>query len=231
MPSRLAPILSRRSSGLSENAKPGDTVFVFYSGHGTETRRQDRTCFPYDFPRAATSFRRNRDRALEVNQVQRATQARSKPKHSMMAWDMCRNDPFAKGKRRNHAKRNPISEPQSPGESGPGAGATSRGAPIRPRNQVNLLRLFDRRDIVRVDGQEPGLLRLLPRKRNPWRGCRRAGQRDARRPGKVRSEKCPGYDEDQRGAGADALPRVRRRERGRLRAGHRQGSQQRTSRR
>jgi hypothetical protein len=79
---------------LAENTKPGDTVFVFYSGHGTEINGVT-YLLPHDF-KGRNKFT-GTETALEIAKF-KGLLAQVKAKALLMAWDMCRNDPFAKGK-------------------------------------------------------------------------------------------------------------------------------------
>ena len=79
---------------LSENAKAGDTVFVFYSGHGTEIEGKT-YLLPHDF-RGQNKFSAT-ETGLEVarfNEMLKQVKAQA----LVMAWDMCRNNPFPTGK-------------------------------------------------------------------------------------------------------------------------------------
>ncbi len=79
---------------LAENAKAGDTVFVFYSGHGTEINGTT-YLLPHDF-KGRNQFT-GTETALAISKFQELLK-QVKTSALIMAWDMCRNDPFAKGK-------------------------------------------------------------------------------------------------------------------------------------
>jgi hypothetical protein len=79
---------------LAENAKAGDTVFVFYSGHGTEINGVT-YLLPHDF-KGRNKFT-GTETALEIAKF-KGLLGEVKARALIMAWDMCRNDPFAKGK-------------------------------------------------------------------------------------------------------------------------------------
>lgn len=90
---------------LGENARPGDTVFVFYSGHGIEVG--GKSCLlPYDF-RGKSKFA-GVETALEVSKF-KSLLSEVKSKALIMVWDMCRNDPFANAKG-GDSKRNILSD-------------------------------------------------------------------------------------------------------------------------
>ncbi len=79
---------------LADNVQPGDTVFVFYSGHGTEINGVT-YLLPHDF-KGRNKFTGTQT-ALEVS-IFKSLLSQVKAKAIIMAWDMCRNDPFGKGK-------------------------------------------------------------------------------------------------------------------------------------
>ena len=92
---------------LGENARPGDTVFVFYSGHGTEIEGKT-YLLPHDF-RGRNKFSAT-ETGLEIarfNEMLRLVKARA----LIMVWDMCRNNPFPTGKAAA-ATRNPMPDPK-----------------------------------------------------------------------------------------------------------------------
>ena len=92
---------------LADHAKPGDTVFVFYSGHGIEVG--GKACLlPHDF-RGKSKFA-GVETALEVAKFTERL-GEVKAKALIMVWDMCRNDPFAKGKS-GGAARNTLTNPK-----------------------------------------------------------------------------------------------------------------------
>ena len=76
---------------LADHAKPGDTVFVFFSGHGTELDDVP-YLLPYDF--SGRSKFTGKETGLEVKSFNEHLR-QVKAKALLMAWDMCRNDPFA----------------------------------------------------------------------------------------------------------------------------------------
>jgi uncharacterized caspase-like protein len=81
-------------SRLASNLKPGDTAFVFFSGHGTQIEGKT-YLLPYDF-RGRDAFA-GVETALATEKIsgllQKATSATI-----VLGWDMCRNDPFAASK-------------------------------------------------------------------------------------------------------------------------------------
>ena len=79
---------------LKERANPGDTVFVFYSGHGIDIQGKP-YLLPYDF-RGRSMFT-GVQTALALDQFKELL-GEVRAKALVMVWDMCRNDPFAKGK-------------------------------------------------------------------------------------------------------------------------------------
>jgi hypothetical protein len=93
---------------LAENAKAGDTVFVFFSGHGTEINGVT-YLLPHDF-KGRNKFT-GTETALEVAKF-KSLLGEVKAKALIMAWDMCRNDPFAKGKS-GDAARSKMGDPKA----------------------------------------------------------------------------------------------------------------------
>jgi uncharacterized caspase-like protein len=77
---------------LADNVQPGDTVFVFYSGHGTEINGVT-YLLPHDF-KGRNKFT-GTETALEVSKF-KGLLSQVKAKAIIMAWDMCRNDPISK---------------------------------------------------------------------------------------------------------------------------------------
>ena len=110
---------------LSQNAVAGDTVFVFYSGHGVEL--QNKSCLlPYDF-RGKIAFT-GIETALEVSKFN-DQHKQIKAKALIMVWDMCRNDPFSKGKGAD-SKRNVLKNPKGWGIVAADTRARGNDAPV-----------------------------------------------------------------------------------------------------
>lgn len=78
---------------LKNNAKAGDTVYVFFSGHGIQVDQVD-YLLPYDFRGNADT---GVDTALsEPRFYQLLSQVKARA--VILAWDKCRNNPFSSGK-------------------------------------------------------------------------------------------------------------------------------------
>lgn len=79
---------------LAQNAKPGDYVYVLYSGHGVELQGK-----PYLIPSDAGVLNGLpvADTLMPTTQFEELL-GRINARSVVIAWDMCRNDPFAKGK-------------------------------------------------------------------------------------------------------------------------------------
>lgn len=92
-------------SRLADNLKPGDTAFVFFSGHGTQIDGKT-YLLPYDF-RGRDAFA-GVETALATDKISGLLQ-RAKSATIVMGWDMCRNDPF--GKTRGGTGRNRMARP------------------------------------------------------------------------------------------------------------------------
>ena len=79
---------------LSRNAKPGDTVFVLYSGHGVDI---DGTPYLLPYDTSALSDADITDTALETSKF-RGRLRQVKAGALILAFDMCRSDPRKSGK-------------------------------------------------------------------------------------------------------------------------------------
>jgi uncharacterized caspase-like protein len=95
-------------SRLRQNVKPGDTVFVYFSGHGIQLGTKD-YLLPYDFRgRDAES---GVDTAYEEEKFY-AQLSQVKARAIILAWDKCRNNPFS-AERSGDKKRNTLTPSQA----------------------------------------------------------------------------------------------------------------------
>ncbi len=81
-------------SRLKKNVKEGDTVYVFFSGHGIRIGVED-FLLPYDFRGADADT--GKDTALPEGRFYELL-SQVKARAVVLAWDKCRNDPFGKAK-------------------------------------------------------------------------------------------------------------------------------------
>jgi uncharacterized caspase-like protein len=98
----------RALSRLKQSAKPGDTAFVYFSGHGVRVGTRD-YLLPYDFEGidAETGI----DTALAEDLFyERLSQVQAEA--IVLVWDKCRNDPFAKT-RAGGPQRNTLTDSQA----------------------------------------------------------------------------------------------------------------------
>jgi uncharacterized caspase-like protein len=88
--SNIAVALQR----LAQNVKPGDFVFVLFSGHGVELQGK-----PYLIPSDAGALNGLpvADTLLPTAQFEELL-GQIRARSVVIAWDMCRNDPLARGK-------------------------------------------------------------------------------------------------------------------------------------
>lgn len=100
--------ISQALSRLKQNAKAGDTVYVFFSGHGIRVATKD-YLLPYDFK--GLDAESGIDTAYEEDKFyERLSQVPAAA--IVLVWDKCRNDPF--GKTRNGApQRNNLTNSQA----------------------------------------------------------------------------------------------------------------------
>jgi hypothetical protein len=92
-------------SRLKKNVKEGDTVYVFFSGHGIRIGVED-FLLPYDFRGADADT--GKDTALPEGRFYELL-SQVKARAVILAWDKCRNDPFANARSAGNA-RNTLSE-------------------------------------------------------------------------------------------------------------------------
>ena len=78
---------------LKNNAKAGDTVYVFFSGHGIRVNVTD-YLLPYDFRGNADT---GIDTAISEPRFYELL-SQVKARAVILAWDKCRNNPFSEGK-------------------------------------------------------------------------------------------------------------------------------------
>lgn len=81
-------------SRLKRNSQDGDTVYVFFSGHGTRVGTED-YLLPYDFRGADADT--GKDTALPERRFYEIL-SEVKARAIILTWDKCRNDPFGKAK-------------------------------------------------------------------------------------------------------------------------------------
>ena len=96
-------------SRLADNLKPGDTAFVFFSGHGTQIAGKT-YLLPYDF-RGRNAFA-GLETALATEKISGLLQQASSAT-VVLGWDMCRNDPFAKTRGGNERNKMPAPSEKS----------------------------------------------------------------------------------------------------------------------
>jgi len=111
---------------LAASAKPGDTVFVFYGGHGIEN---DGTPYLLPYDTSALSDANITDTALETEKFTRRLR-QIKARALVLAFDMCRSDPRTGKRALGSGTDNKLSPAQIRGMDFSQASSTAAGATI-----------------------------------------------------------------------------------------------------
>ena len=122
---------------LKNNARPGDTVYVFFSGHGICINNITDYLLPYDFQGNADT---GIDTALSVARFYELL-SQVKARAVIVAWDKCRNDPFSSGKGAD-GKRNALPEDMEKREKGWNVVSAANPKPAPPKEAPPILVKF-----------------------------------------------------------------------------------------
>ncbi len=94
---------------LQSNAKPGDTVFVYFSGHGTQLDGKD-YLLPFDF-NGRSAFTGKETGLAEERFYEQLSKVQARA--IVLIWDKCRNDPFTNSRDAAGPKRNTMKASQA----------------------------------------------------------------------------------------------------------------------
>ncbi len=89
---------------LQSNAKAGDTVFVYFSGHGTQLDGKD-YLLPFDF-NGRSAFTGKETGLAEERFYEQLSKVQARA--IVLIWDKCRNDPFTNSRDATGPKRNTM---------------------------------------------------------------------------------------------------------------------------